>query len=40
MRTVMVMQYGGYVIAMKVKDIRLKVIPSKLANEFVRKYHI
>ncbi len=35
----MVMQYGGYVIAMKVKDIRLKVIPSKLANEFVRKYH-
>jgi hypothetical protein len=35
----MVMQYGGYVIVMKVKDIRLKVIPSKLANEFVRKYH-
>ena len=35
----MVMQYGGYVIAMKVKDIRLKVIPSKLANEFVKKYH-
>ena len=33
------MQYGGYVIVMKVKDIRLKVIPSKLANEFVKKYH-
>lgn len=30
---------GGYVIAMKVKDIRLKVIPSKLANDFVRKHH-
>ena len=34
------MQYGGYVIVMiKVKDIRLKVIPSKLANDFVKKYH-
>lgn len=33
------MQYGGYVIVMKVKDIRLKVIPAKLANDFVKKYH-
>ena len=33
------MQYGGFVIVMKVKDIRLKVIPSKLANDFVKKYH-
>ncbi len=39
MKIAMVMQYGGYVTVMKVKDIRLKVIPSKLANEFVKKYH-
>ncbi len=35
----MEMLCGGYVIVMKVKDIRLKVIPSKLANDFVKKYH-
>ena len=37
----MVMQYGGYVIVMKikVKDIKLKVIPAKLANDFVKKHH-
>ena len=29
----MEMLCGGYVIVMKVKDIRLKVIPSKLAND-------
>jgi len=34
------MLYGGYAILMsRVKDIRLKVIPSKIANDFVRKYH-
>ena len=33
------MLYGGYVTAIKVKDIRLKVIPAKLANDFVKKYH-
>jgi len=35
----MEMRYGGYVIVMKVKDIRLKVIPSNIANDFVKKYH-
>ena len=35
----MEMQSGGCVIAMKVKDIRLKVIPSKLANGFVKEHH-
>ena len=31
---------GGYVIRMsRVKDIRLKVIPSKIANDFMRKNH-
>lgn len=35
----MEMHCGGYVIVMKVKDIRLKVIPSKIANNFVRKHH-
>ena len=37
----MEMLYGGYVIVMKikVKDIKLKVIPSKLANDFVKKHH-
>ena len=34
----MEMRYGGYVIVMKVKDIRLKVIPSNIANDFVKKY--
>ena len=33
------MHFGGYVTAMKVKDIRLKVIPSKIANDFVKKHH-
>ncbi len=34
------MHYGGYVKAMsKVKDIRLKVIPSNVANAFVKKHH-
>lgn len=32
------MLYGGFV-TLSVKDIRLKVIPSKLANEFVREHH-
>lgn len=36
---VTVTQSGGSVTVMKVKDIRLKVIPSKLANDFVKKYH-
>ena len=35
----MEMHFGGYVTVMKVKDIKLKVIPSKLANEFVKQYH-
>lgn len=31
---------GGYANPMsRVKDIRLKVIPSKIANNFVKKYH-
>ena len=34
------MLYGGYVILMsRVKDIRLKVIPSKVANDFIKKNH-
>ena len=34
------MPCGGYVILMsRVKDIRLKVIPSKIANDFIRKHH-
>lgn len=33
------MHFGGFVIIMKVKDIKLKVIPSKIANNFVKKYH-
>ncbi|QDP67930.1 MAG: putative adenine modification enzyme [Prokaryotic dsDNA virus sp.] len=39
MRIATVTQSGGSVTVMKVKDIRLKVIPAKLANEFVKKYH-
>ena len=36
----MVMLYGGYANPMsRVKDIRLKVIPSKIANNFVKKHH-
>ena len=36
----MAMPCGGYVILMsRVKDIRLKVIPSKIANDFIRKHH-
>ena len=36
----MEMLYGGYVILMsRVKDIRLKVIPSKIANDFVKQHH-
>jgi len=32
--------YGGYVILMsRVKDIRLKIIPSKIANDFIKKNH-
>lgn len=34
------MPYGGYVILMsRVKDIRLKVIPSNVANDFIKKHH-
>ena len=34
------MLYGGYANLMsRVKDIRLKVIPSKIANDFVKKHH-
>ena len=34
------MLYGGYANLMsRVKDIRLKVIPSKIANDFVREHH-
>ena len=34
------MLYGGYVNLMsRVKDIRLKVIPSKIATDFVKKHH-
>ena len=34
------MPCGGYVILMsRVKDIRLKVIPSRVANDFVLKHH-
>ena len=34
------MLYGGYVVIMsRVRDIKVKVIPSKLANEFIRKSH-
>ena len=34
------MLYGGYVILMsRVKDIRLKVIPSNVANDFIKKNH-
>jgi|ETNvirnome_2_300_1030623.scaffolds.fasta_scaffold29606_2 hypothetical protein len=40
MKTAMEMLYGGYAILMsRVKDIRLKVIPSKIANNFIRKHH-
>ena len=40
MKIVTEMLYGGYVILMsRVKDIRLKVIPSKVANDFVKKHH-
>jgi len=36
----MVMLYGGYANLMsRVKDIRLKVIPSKIANNFIKKHH-
>ena len=34
------MLYGGYANLMsRVKDIRLKVIPSKIANGFIKKHH-
>lgn len=34
------MLYGGYANLMsRVKDIRLKVIPSNVANDFVKKHH-
>ena len=34
------MLYGGYANLMsRVKDIRLKVIPSKIANDFIKKHH-
>ena len=33
------MLYGGYAANMKVKDIKLKVIPSNIANDFVKKHH-
>jgi hypothetical protein len=40
MKTVTAMPYGGYVILMsRVKDIRLKVIPSNVANDFIKKNH-
>ena len=39
MKTATVMLFCGYVTVMKVKDIKLKVIPSKIANQFVKKYH-
>ena len=39
MKTTMEMQFGGFATVMKVKDIKLKVIPSKIANEFVKKHH-
>ena len=40
MRIVMEMLCGGYVSPMsRVKDIRLKVIPSKIANSFIKKHH-
>lgn len=35
----MVTQFGGYVNPIKVKNIKLKVIPSKVANDFVKKHH-
>jgi hypothetical protein len=40
MKIVTAMLYGGYVILMsRVKDIRLKVIPSNVANDFIKKHH-
>ena len=40
MKIVTEMLYGGYVILMsRVKDIRLKVIPSNVANDFIKKNH-
>ena len=40
MKIVTAMPYGGYVILMsRVKDIRLKVIPSNVANDFIKKNH-
>ena len=30
---------GIFARDMKVKDIKLKVIPSRVANDFVRKHH-
>jgi hypothetical protein len=40
MKTATEMLYGGYANPMsRVKDIRLKVIPSKIANDFVKKHH-
>ena len=40
MKIVTEMLYGGYVNLMsRVKDIRLKVIPSNVANDFIKKNH-
>jgi hypothetical protein len=40
MKIVTEMPYGGCVILMsRVKDIRLKVIPSRVANDFIKKNH-
>ena len=40
MKTAMEMLYGGFANLMsRVKDIRLKVIPSRVANDFIRNHH-
>ena len=40
MKTQTAMLCGGYVILMsRVKDIRVKVIPSKVGNDFIKKHH-
>ncbi len=40
MRTETETPYGGFVQAMsRVKDIRVKVIPSKIGNSFIRRVH-
>jgi hypothetical protein len=40
MKTAMVTLCGGYANLMsRVKDIRVKVIPSKVGNDFIKKHH-